>query len=283
MRRFAGWLIGAFLFLPLVLSESGLVRAQSPTQEATPVVSDITVDSTLVEQTTRQYFAAVETYRDSVEKYLIAQQTYYQLNTLAAQDEAIRRGKDVMTARAELLRIYLTYLHLSVLQIRGAELVDKERVLNLVAGLLSQLTTYQEQIPGLDTRAAINDHLVLLNDAKGTFLTTAYASLEIVKIGQLQTAIDTANLLQKDLATMVETAQISAADRAIKQRGLQEADRLLQNAADSLNVALVKYRQLVDRGSLTDQNYRSFQSEVEPVYLELRQADSFLQETAKGL
>lgn len=278
MRKFfSAILIATFLFVGvneiLVYASEGINVSDEGT----------VIDPAVLEATTQRFFSAVETYRDDAGQFLIAQQTYYQLNTLASQDEAIRRAKNVMLSRAELLNIYFTYLHLSVLQVRGVELSDKEMTLNQISSILSELSIYKDQIPEVSTRAEANSHLIKFNERRGGFLSAAYASLELIKIGQTQTAIDTAAILRRDMETMVNEAPISAADRAIKLRGLSEASSLLQTSSADLNKILLQHRQLVAQGSLSEQNYRSFQTELEPVYIQLRQSEAFMKEVAKGL
>lgn len=270
-----------WLAIVLLLSLLGFIVFGKPARAAEGTADEESSD--VLNLTTQQYFAAVEKYRDDADKFRLAQQTYYQLNTLAAQDEAIRRAKDVMVSRAEMLNLYFTYLHLSTLQVRGAELSDKERTLNIIASNLAELAIYKDQVAAITTRAEANTGLTSFNARKDGYLSAAYSALEIIKIGQLQTAIDTASLLRRDMEGMINNASISAADRAIKLRGLQETDRLLQEAAAGLKKVLEQHRLFVSQGTVTEQNYRSFSSEVEPIFVQIRQAESFMKEIAKGL
>jgi hypothetical protein len=155
-------------------------------------------------------------------------------------------------------------------------------VLNQIASILAEFSIYQDKVPALSNRADVHQHLLAFNARQRDYLTAAYGALEVIKVGEIQTSIDTAILLRQDLEGWVGEADISAADLAIKQRGLQEADRLLVKARGDLGVILANQRRQA-QSSITASNYRTFQTAVDPVYIQLRQAESFLKEIAKGL
>ncbi len=274
MRASRFWLASLFIFFAGLVWLRPAVRAQEVTEAA--------VDPSLLEATTKEFFATVEKYRDDEQKFVISRETYFQLNTLAAQDEAIRRGKDFLLSRSELLSTYFTYLHLFLQQTRGVEVGDKTRVLNEIAENLAELAVYKDRIPSLYTRDDVHRHLTQFNQSQRQYLTAAYGALEVIKIGELQTVIDTASVLRQDMEGWVNAANLSAADRAIKLRGLQETDRLLQQARNDLAEILATQRKTAGSFVSAD-SYRTFQTKVDPIYIQIRQAESFLKEIVKGL
>lgn len=267
-----------------------VVRASADTAEtATPVATpDVTNSenealSQELQDITEKYFTAVETYRDLEKKYIISREQYYQLNTLAAQDDVITRGQETLRARAVALRLYYEYLTIIVKRTRGIELTDKNDVLTRLDDGIRQLVAYEEGVRSLDTREKIDQHFVVFNSQKNAFQHAAYTALTAVKMGEIQTAIDSSSVLVTDLKGTVNTADISAADRAVKQRGLEEVDRLLQRSKNNLLTQHTQFLRYVVSGNYNEPTYRQFQSDIEFSYTQLRQAYNFLREAAAGL
>jgi hypothetical protein len=266
-----------------------VASAQADTAEGTPVATPEVTNSENealaqeLQDITEKYFEAVETYRDLEKKYTISREQYYQLNTLAAQDDVIMRGQDVLRARAVALRLYYEYLTIIVKRTRGIELTDKNDILTRLDDGIRQLQAYEEGIRELDTREKIDQHFKVFNTQKNAFQHAAYTALTAVKMGEIQTAIDSSSVLVTDLKGTVNTTDISAADRAVKQRGLEEVDRLLQRSKNNLLTQHTQFLRYTVSGNYNEPTYRQFQSDIEFSYTQLRQAYNFLREVAAGL
>ncbi len=263
----------------LVFADSG---------EITEAIEDIASieEATLAQElqdTTQKYFEAVETYRDVEKQYIISREQYYQLNTLAAQNDVISRGQEVLRARALALRLYYQYLSIVVRRTRGIELSDKNEVLTRLDDSIRQLVSYQEGIRALDTREKIDQHFKVFNSQKSSYHNAAYSALAAIKTGEIQTAIDSSSVLATDLKDAINVSDISAADRALKQRGLEETDRLLQRARNNVTELRGQFLRYTSTGNYNDSGYRQFQSNAEFGYTQLRQAYNFLREVAVGL
>lgn len=267
--------VTAFLILSLFFSVARGIRADEP--------GAAVVDQSLIDVTTQQYFTSLEEYRNREQQFFIARESYYQLNTLAAQDEAIRRGKDLLSTFSDVLTTYFTYLHLTLLQTQGIQVADKESALNAIAGVLGETAVFKDSLATVASRADVDQRFTGLNESRLVLLSSAYEGLQLIKIGQLQTAINTASVLRIDMVTLVNQADLSSADRAIKLRGLGEVEQLLMSAQSNLDPLLEKHREFSEDDSASQQTYREFQLSSDPVYVQLRQADNFMKEIAKGL
>lgn len=254
--------------------------------DATPIEatdSANSVDPARVQEITETYFQRVEAYRSNEERYLIAQQDYYQQNTLASLEEAIRRARDLMRARADVMESYYTYLRLILQDTRGIEIEDKNIVDSELKFWQEQMSDYRANVALLESRPAIHEHLTLFNSQEQATLNSAYTALVLIKIGKIQTAIDNAVLVRETLAKAIDSSSISSADKAIKRRGLEEIDRLIQRARNNVIDLELDFRVKSAGGTYNRQSYQEFRSDAEFSYLQLRQVNEFMKETARGL
>lgn len=257
------------------LADSGL--------EATAVEEPTADDTARLQMATEKYFDSVETYRDEERKFLIAREQYYQLNTLSAQDEAMRRGQTLLRARAASLRSYFQYLHVILLRTRGIELDDKNRVITDLEDADRALLAYEEGITSLDSREKVDRHFKTLNNLKESFHNTAYSALTLIKLGQVQTALDSSAVLEKDLRAIIEASNFSAAEKAVRTRGLDEVDRLLQRSKNNRQSLRDQFVRNSTSKNISESTYNQFRADIEFSYTQLRQAHSFLTEVSEGL
>jgi hypothetical protein len=256
----------------------------TPGIEETPATSVPNATPSEIEAATNRYFAAVEAYRLEENRYGLARDQYYQLNTLAALDEAIRRGREVLRARAEVLNAYFSYLRLILQNTKGIDLTDKAAADEELQAWQTKLEGYVEEIPQVSDRVQLNTAFAKLNDESRTVKSTAYGTLVLIKIGEIQTAADTARILQERTTEAVKNATtLSAAQVEISTRGLNEISLLLQRANNNTFTLLEDYREQKTRGDFTESGYRNFQSNAEFSYLELRQVVDYLREIQKTL
>lgn len=274
-------MVCAVVALPVSAQFSTVELGEATPVEATESASS--VDPVQVQKITETYFQHVETYRLNEERFVIAQQDYYQQNTLASLEEAIRRARDLMRARADVIESYYTYLRLILQDTRGIEIEDKNIVGSELRFWQDQMVDYRSEVANLESRPAIQEHLTLFNSQEQAMLHSAYTALVLIKIGKIQTAIDNAVLVRATLANAIEASSISAADKAIKRRGLEEIDRLIQRARNNVIDLELDFRTKSSAGAYTRQTYQAFRSDAEFSYLQLRQVGEFMKETARGL
>lgn len=251
----------------------------SNTEGATPTASEeAAVVYANLDKIAQNYFQQVEDYRNIEKRYLIARETYYQNNTLAAQDEAIRRAKEVMQARLTVLDTYFAYLQHALDQTLGIELDDKQLMSTHLGNIRADIEIYEELIANAQDRYMINVEFQRLNEKKRDFQSTAYSTLALMKIGQLQIAIDQGHTSRDKVEEWLQQADISEAQKAKKERGLEEVDLLINRASNNLVEVQTDWRRRAGETYYGEGTYRSFQDKAEYSYLQLRQALTFLQE-----
>lgn len=212
-----------------------------------------------------------------------AREDYYQQNTLAALEEANRRAKDVLRARSDVLHSYYRYLRLSLEATNGIELADKEEALAQLRFWEEALIEHREATAPLVSRPQLDGHLRLLNDQKLSLVSAAYSSLSLMKMGNIQTAVDNTILVREYMADQIDQSSLAAAEKEIKLRGLEEVDRLVQAARNNYAKLREDYMLFTRQNNYSEQNYRAFQGNAEYSYLQLRQSLSFLKEISRGV
>jgi len=275
----------SFFFLSTVFA-----RAQTPdfssvvVEDVTPVDTEAVgtqIDPTKIQDTMEQYFREVEQYRTAESRYLISRQQYYQLNTLAAQEDAIAKAKEVLQARAQVLRTYYTYLRYVLLNTKGVELAAKEETLEQLELEAENMRFYQERVGELTRRDEITVEFTVLNEQQQTLQALAFSSQALIKIGQLQIAQDQAAATRELVNQWLQQASITAASKAKKERGMEEVDRQLQQSKNNLDDVSFRWVTRTADTRFTESTYRQFQTEAEYSYLRLRQGLSFLEEIVR--
>ncbi len=272
----------------VVTESSESAQLDTPTDDST--AQDSEADDAKAEESdledelaeiTDDYFTQVEDYRDVERRYIIARETYYQNNTLAAQEEAIRQAQFLMIARSTVLETYFEYLQKSLDQTLGIELEDKVLMNNRLAKVRTDLEESLVDAGKDRNRFQINEAFTALNAQQKELTAIAYETLALVKIGQLQNALDQATISREMISSWLESAQTTEANRIKKQRGLEEVDHLIQSAKNNLTEVNTKWRLQAGTNRFSESSYRTFQENSEYTYLQLRQALAFMEEIVR--
>lgn len=226
----------------------------------------------------QKYFEDVENYRDVEDRYLVARETYYQNNTLAAQTEAIRRAKELLQARIQVLDTYFTYLQHALDQTVAINLDNKQLMSTRLGNIRANLEQFEEQAASANDRLAIEAEFNRLNEQENILQSAAFSTLALIKIGEIQDAIDQSLATQGQVTNWLQEAPITEAQQAKKERGLAEIDLLINRAHNNLIEVRDRWKQQTLNTDYREGTYRSFQTAAEYSYLQLRQALSFMNE-----
>jgi len=232
-------------------------------------------------QLTEKYYDEVEDYRDIERKYLIARETYYKNNTLAAQEEAIRLAQELIKARANVLSTYFTYLQRNLENTLGIELDDKVVMSNRLESIRADLEESKKDAGRIKNRTQVDLTFADMNAQQKNLTANAYETLALIKIGQIQNAIDQATITREMVSSWIKEADITEASALKKTRGLEEVDRLIQSSKNNLTEVTTRWRARMTTNQYSEGSYQSFQEDSEYSYLQLRQAHSFLDETVR--
>jgi hypothetical protein len=293
-----GWMLAVSSLLLILVSFPSLVLSQDSqpdpySAEAVGPVSEVATSTaelgeqvniqSQLAQLIEQYYQDVEDYRESERKYLIARETYYKNVTLTSQSEAIKQGQELIKSRSKVLHSYFSYLQKDLENTLGIQLQDKVVMLNKLGTILSDLESADRNAGTIQSRAQLNDIFNQLNLQQGNYKRVAYSALALIKIGQLQSAIDQSLATREMVSVWLTEANLTASSRAKKEQGLAEVDGLIQNARNNLSEVIRHWQSNSQEAGYYESAYKTFQDKAEYSYLQLRQAHAFLDEIVNTL
>jgi hypothetical protein len=286
MRRWFG-LVGGLGLLSLgflVVSQPVWAQFGDQAAVAAPVVGITASDSSLLIDPTnpragslaKNYLDTVEAYRQAQKQFELARDQYYQLNTLTAQDEALRRAREMMVAQAQMTAAYFTYLQAIVERTNGINLTDKQPLIENLTAWQVALKDYQDEVPNQVSRVTVDQQIQKFNNWKSNLSKLGTQSITLIKIGEQQTALDTASLLAADMQTWINVENFTNVTKDKKQRGLDEVNNLLQQTRINLAQLRARYATITAGTS----GYDDLQKDFDTSYVLLRQISAFLREVA---
>lgn len=239
-------------------------------------------DRTISLNQRQKYFEVLAKYRDSERQFLISREQYYQLNTLAAQDEAVVRARRALIDRADTLQNYFVLLQLQLSASRAVPAQVRDFYTNVLSAEIGFLTSELTAVETVQNRAEAQSAFLRLNERSDQITHEANAVLAVLLLGRMQQGLDEAQVLISDLRTWLPNSNLSAAEQAKRKRGIDEAELLLEEVQKGINRLGIRIapNEKNEIPALAASTFRSFQDEAEPVYAQLRQVHSFLTEAA---
>jgi len=170
---------------------------------------------------TVEYKNLLNTYVQAEADFKFAQAQYNQLQTLAAMEEAIEASKKVFIARDEVLIRYAKILKLKLYLTYGVYLPRKQAQIDQLDELIGQLEIHLQTTQAVTTRDELmqttSDFELLGAQLQAQVQLTA----PLFSLGKLQTTFDKTENLIAQIKQNVADSDLSAADKATKQRWLK--------------------------------------------------------------
>ncbi len=284
-----------FLLSLGLLAGYSRVQAQDTTQFSVPVAADqVVVTPAPINLTggisdadfTTQMDALKVTYRNQLgiyrtneKSFQIAKDQYYQIQTLAALEEAVRATRQVMLSRADVIQTYFTMAKLTLGNTKGIETDVKTKTLQDLDTLSTDLKVHRAAV------AAASDRTGLLAvatefDGLGDRVNSLSTSISyLVAYGRLQTVSDKTSTIKQELLQQIEQAETDPLKLAEKKRGLEEVQRNL----DQVNSPLLKIRTALNPKTATNSqiNSNTMANDFSDIYSGLSRSLSYLQELVK--
>lgn len=276
-------LVCLFVSLPL---RAGAQSTASPS--SVPV--DLTVSSTLrkdqatesISQLRELYKSQVEVYRSSAQQYSIAKEQYANLQTLAALEEAVRATREALLNRSRLLVTYFQLLRITITDVPGIELTQKQQVLSRLDSMESRLVQHQDAILNTETRAGIGDRANEFAALEKEMESTIYQALAILSVGKVQTVYDQAMIIRQDIETYHQTATASSLIQAERARAHTETKRNFAELQTELGSVLTRLAEQAEKvNSFNKSSYERTLEDLESNHIRLTQVISYLSELAR--
>lgn len=227
-----------------------------------------------------QYRGEIEAYRLAEQEYLVAKGQWESVKTLVALETVVQKTKAVQLARCRALEVYLELVQTTLLDTEGVNLAQRSPVSDELTARINDLKAHETKLLATDDRDGVNarsDEFELLTPQ---LVSSAHKGMALIAVGKLQNVSDLARLLHGDIVEMQKTATVSALRQAERDRANHEIERSqdeITTQMQEINTTLQDAQPKV----VTDVIYTRTQQELGPVYANLSQILSFLQESLK--
>lgn len=259
----------SFLCVILLLG-STLVKAQEPEAKTDLIWQKQRLEEE-IRKARQDYSQNLEEYRNQERFYTIAYDQYTSLKTLTSLEDLVIKTKAVALSRDQVLIKYLELLSLNLYASEGVELSVKNQYLQLleenIAGLKKHSQALEAKNSQSEVQASLDDFKSFTNLNK-----ISEQILALLAISRLQRIYDLALPLKKDIDQFLGVAESSALSALL--RASEETDETLAQAHNNLNLLWEKSKKANSLESI----YRNLTKELNPVYINLSQSLTYLEE-----
>lgn len=219
-----------FIFLTVIVCSLPVsVLGQTNVPEAQIQTTDKVRARQELEQLETEYFRLLEQYRQQEQTYFVAKNQFLQLNTLAAQEVAIKETKAALDVRAQVLLTYIDILTQMLQQTTGIPLEQKNPQLVNLSLIRDQVLLHQNSVKAASDRVSVDAEADRFIPILTTLTKDVYFTLSLIRIGRVQTAIDKLTVVRNAVGQELDGRNLPSSQQAQKQRGLQEIDRTQQS------------------------------------------------------
>jgi hypothetical protein len=224
------------------------------------------------------YLFQYANYTEAHKAYETAKEAYKKFGTIASQQEAIEKTKQVLLLRAEVLR---TYLQMLKVRLNGQRYLDealRSSQFGKIEATQAFLNTHKENITKTKSVYGVNDESQRLEREAEAIQSLAYESLAFILIGEAQgLEVRTRNLLDDTLR------QVEKENQAVEE-GASDTRRKLTNARVGIDRTTTKILSL-DKGKVNDviRAYKDVQKEMETVKTSLNEAALLIEEIERRI
>lgn len=264
----------AIVFLLVSMFSAPMVRGKLFSVQAQTEDTVLQVDQFTVLQ--QKYFRLLEQYRQQEQAYFIAKNQFIQLNTLAAQELAVKETRTLIDIRADVLLTHLDILMLLLQRTTSVPLEYKNPQLVNLGLLKEKLQLHKNRNLATQDRLSLDAEASEFVGMQPEIEQEIYYTLTMIRVGRVQTAIDKLVTVRDAVKTEIESQNMSPSIQAEKTRGFDEIERTLTQ----VNVTFEPIR----NSSLRRENNNSLQAETElsksltPTFALINQTVKFLQE-----
>lgn len=259
-----------------VVMQPMIIRAQE-TPEVTVIPQ--TIDQNKLPALQATYFGQLEAYRNQEQNYLVAVNQYHQLNTLASQEVAVSETRQLLSLRADVFLTYIEILDEMLNQGKGIPIENKAPERVVLSLLREKVLTHKNAVLASQDRFALDAEAANFLATYKELESHTYYTLSLIKVGDMQVAFDKSKVVRDAVKSYVDAQPLSTAVKAEKERGFAEIERNLQ--ATEILFTPIKKDVFKPTQTTTLGDYTLLSSELNPVYSQINQIYTFLQEVRK--
>lgn len=225
-----------------------------------------------VRQTYRGY---LEEHRRRDKAFRIAQDQYFNLQTLVSLEEAVRSTKAVMESRSQVLLTYLSLLKLKLIEADGIELSVKTKTVNRIEAFRDEFIKHIDLVGQAKDRNDVDQLALEFAIISDGVEDVSHQALALLVVGQLQNIYDKAAVIHQEL--QAKDIRDGRSISAEKRRAYDEADRVLQKTQANLIGIWDEIISAAEKGNLNS-FYNDKARRLNPAYVSLSRSVSYLEE-----
>ena len=233
------------------------------------------------QQQRQQYLDLFVAYRQVDEQFLISQQQYKQLQTLASLERAVQSSKELQIIRARMMTAYFQSLLLLVQDTEGGELSQKTILLENLESMISSLQTNTVDLETITDRIQADENSLAFDQRQDEMERLANQSIVFVKLSRVQSLNDQTGVVGKIVMDALLESELTAVRLSEKQRGYDELSRNIVASRDRLLGTLDRYVQARNRNTFPSSLVNQFTSELSTIYTQINRSITFIKELAR--
>ncbi len=269
--------ISLILFFCLVVALAAVkinfVKAQEPAAKTELIWQKERLEAEIA-QARQDYNQSLEEYRNKERVYDIAYDQYVSLKTLATLEDLVVKTKSVSISRDQVLINYFELLKLNLFASEGVELSVKNHYLNLIEDKIGSLKKHHERLQEKNSQSEVQESLEDFAEISDLEKISQQV-LALLAISRLQRVYDLAIPLKKDIDNFRDLEELSALSALV--RASEETDKTLSQAKSNLKILWEK----AEKNNSLESIYRNLTRELNPVYINLSQSLTYLDELLK--
>jgi hypothetical protein len=272
--------MGMAAVAPVVPSAWAQVATSEAASSVSPAAAEVvsTPDhQSQIAQLQTSYAKYLSAYRDNERLFLIAQQQFFQLGTLASLEQAVQATKGVMLSRMDVLQSYLSFLELHLIDSKGIEVGLKNANVAELMNLLSQLKIQHAQVQAADDRLKIAKAAADFQILAPQLQQQAELTKSLIMYGRLQAVYDKTLAVKGEIAEQIKVKETNPLVLAEKQRGIQEVERNL----DTVKAQLDKVRSQLSNKDSGSFGFQAANSDLDAIYGGLSRSLSYFEELVR--
>ena len=272
------------LLLALIIFFSSAQSTLVSAQETTPSINE-TDEAVLqkqrldaeLESLNEIYRGQLAEYRTVEKDFLIAQDQYRELGTLASINTVTETARTVMKIRGQVLLTYFELLRVRLIAAEGIELSLKESVLPKIDQQKVWLQGQQQAITDATDREEFNTLSDAFSEQLPTMQAVSQEAISILSVGKLQEVFDRLASIGTDLS-----ASEASNSAVIDSRAMRETNRTTEEVRTSFQTVWSQLRENIQDDNVSG-FYTNLSKTLNPIYASLNKLLSFLAELLRTL
>lgn len=269
------------LFILFCTLFATLVVSPAWAQEADPLKTELIWQRERLDEeiatVKRSYQGQLEEYLYKDKLFRIAYDQHKELQTLAAIEDMVNKGRELALIRGEVLSSYLNLLRLQLIVTEGIELSLKQARLTRLEDTLNYLAAHQQTLLAATDRDSLAQALTQFSADQARVLPDLANEVQVLlAVGNLQMIHDKSIVLKRDIDQLLQESDKS--QQANVERASSETKRSLEAAKMKLDAFWTEAVLRGGTGRYLAGFYESLPRTLNPIYVNLSQSISYLGE-----